>query len=246
MTDSLKDQLLKLGFKSAPREERRPTPHASNNASARTDGSRRDGSQRSGAPRDGAAREGAAREGARRDDNRRRDGGKPAAGANPRAGAPARDTRPPAQRRTGGSKQGDIDLAKAYAIRSQREKDERIAAEKLKQEEAARRREGKAKLTELLKTASLNDPNADIARHFEYGGKIRRIYVTAEQLRALNQGEFAVVQQGGRYHLVTPQDAQAAEALLSGALALLVDPNAPVPEPAYADPKFDVPDDLVW
>ena len=214
MTDSLKDQLLKLGFKTAPREERRPPPkpaHAA--ATARNDG--------------------------RRHDQRNTRG-------EARGGAPQRETRPPQARRDGGRKQGDIDLAKAYAIRSQREKDERIAAEKLKQEEAARRREGKVKLTELLKTASLNDANADIARHFEYGGKIRRIYVTAEQLRRLNLGEFAVVQQGGRYHLLSPADAQAAEALLPGALALLVDPNVPVQEGDYADPKYQVPDDLVW
>ena len=215
MTDSLKDQLLKLGFKTAPREERRPPPK----------------------PAHGAA--------PARNDNRRHEQRKDARG-DYRGSAPPRETRVPAARRGGGRSQGDIDLAKAYAIRSQREKDERIALEKLKQEEAARRREGKGKLTELLKTASLNDPNADIARHFEYGGKIRRIYVTAEQLRRLNLGEFAVVQQGGRYHLVSPQDAEAAEALLPGALALLVDPNVPVLEGDYADPKYRVPDDLVW
>lgn len=209
MTDSLKDQLLKLGFKAAPREERRAPakpPHAP--AQARGDD----------------------RKGGRTDTRH----------------APKRETRAPAAHRNDPRKQGDIDLAKAYAIRSQREKDERIAEEKRKQEEAARRREAKVKLTELLKTASRNVAEADIARHFEYGGKIRRIYVTAEQLRALNAGEFAVVQQGGRYHLVTPQDAQTAEALLPGALALLVDPNAPPPDVDYADPKYQVPDDLVW
>lgn len=217
MTDSLKDQLLKLGFKTAPREERRPPPKPAHATPARND-------------------------------SRRHEQRKDARDAQPgdrRGGAPQREKRTPA-RHEGGRKQGDIDLAKAYAIRSQREKDERIAAEKLKQEEAARRREGKAKLTELLRTASRNVADADIARHFEYGGKIRRIYVTAEQLRLLNLGEFAVVQQGGRYHLLSPQDAQTAEALLPGALALLVDPNAPVAEGDYADPKYQVPDDLVW
>ena len=55
------------------------------------------------------------------------------------------------------SSREDIDLAKAYAIRAQREKDERIAAERLKQEEARLRREAKAKLAELLKDKALND-----------------------------------------------------------------------------------------
>lgn len=231
MTDSLKDQLLKLGFKSAPREERPPQ-------------SRND--QRGG---DRRAHGQGAQDGRRRDGGPRRDGGQPGArrddgNAGRRQGdaGQQRSGRPPSKARP----QGDIDLAKAYAIRSQREKDERIAAEKLKQEEAARRREGKNKLIELLKAASLNVAEADIARHFEYGGKIRRVYVTADQLKALNVGELAVVQQGGRYHITTPAHANEAEALLPGALALLVDPNAPAPEVDYADPKYQVPDDLVW
>lgn len=211
MTDTLKDQLLKLGFKTAPREERRPPPKPQQAAPARHDA--------------------------------RRDQRKPAHDQSAQGTPPQRATRSPSSARRS---QGEIDLAKAYAIRSQREKDERIAAEKLKQEEAARRREGKLKLTELLKTASLNVAEADIARHFEYGGKIRRVYVTAEQLRQVNVGELAVVQQGGRYHVVSPDDARAAEAMLAGALALLVDPNAPAPEVDYADPKYQVPDDLVW
>ena len=86
-----------------------------------------------------------------------------------------------------------MDLAKAYAIRAQKEKDERIEAERLKQEEARLRREAKAKVDELLKGKSLNDAAADIARHFPYGGKIKRIHVNAEQLKALNAGELGVV-----------------------------------------------------
>ena len=97
----------------------------------------------------------------------------------------------------------ELDLAKAYAIRAQKEKDERIEAERLKQEEARLRREAKAKVDELLKGKSLNDAEADIARHFPYGGKIKRVYVNAEQLKALNAGELGVLQQNGRYLLVT-------------------------------------------
>lgn len=236
MTDSLKDQLLKLGFNSAPREERparndtHKGPRGNDRRPQGQDTRRRDGASPDARRRDGHPSSDARRPGG--NESHRRDG----------TGQPHRSARPPAKPRA----HGDIDLAKAYAIRSQREKDERIAAEKLKQEEAARRREGKAKLIELLKTASLNVADADIARHFEYGGKIRRVYVTAEQLKVLNVGELAVVQQGGRYHLVTPAHAHEAEALLPGALALLVDPNAPSPEVDYADPKYQVPDDLVW
>ena len=140
----------------------------------------------------------------------------------------------------------DIDLAKAYAIRAQREKDERIEAERLKQEEARKRREAKARLAEFLVGKSLNAAEADHVRHFEYGGKIKRIHVTAEQLKALNTGTLGVVQQDGRYLLVDAETVAQAEAIFAPAVALKVDPNAPATDDPYSDPQYQVPDDLVW
>ena len=141
---------------------------------------------------------------------------------------------------------GEMDLAKAYAIRAQKEKDERIEAERLKQEEARVRREAKTKVDGLLKDKSLNDPAADIARHFPYGGKIKRIHVNAEQLKALNAGELGVVQQNGRYLLVTAALLAEAEAIFPACVALKVDPDAPAGDDPYSDPQYQVPDDLVW
>jgi uncharacterized protein YaiL (DUF2058 family) len=140
----------------------------------------------------------------------------------------------------------EMDLAKAYAIRAQKEKDERIEAERLKQEEARVRREAKARVEELLKGKSLNDPNAEIARHFPYGGKIKRIHVNAEQLKALNAGGLGVVQQNGRYLLVTAEVLAEAQRIFPACVALKVDPDAPAEDDPYADPQFQVPDDLVW
>jgi uncharacterized protein len=140
----------------------------------------------------------------------------------------------------------EIDLGKAYAIRAQREKDERIEAERLRQEEARLRREAKARLAELVKGQALNDATADIARHFPYGGKIKRIHVTAAQLVQLNAGELGVLQLDGRYTLVTAALLAQAEQVFAPAVALKVDPNAPAEDDPYADPQYQVPDDLVW
>jgi uncharacterized protein YaiL (DUF2058 family) len=159
-------------------------------------------------------------------------GGKPHSGA--KGGA-----RPPRS-------QEEIDLAKAYALRAQREKDERIEAERQKQEQARIRREAKAAVVKLIEGKALNDANAEIARHFEYGGKIKRIYVTPEQLRALNAGELGVLQQQGRYLLVTAALLAEAEAIFPDCVALKVDPNAAAGDDPYADPQYQVPDDLVW
>jgi len=142
--------------------------------------------------------------------------------------------------------QEEIDLAKAYAIRAQREKQERIEAERQKQEAARQRREALAKLGAFVDGKALNIKDADIARHFEYGGKIKRIYVTAEQLKALNAGELGVIQLTGRYLLVSAEVLDEAGRIFAPAIALKVDPDAAPADDPYADPKYQVPDDLVW
>lgn len=142
--------------------------------------------------------------------------------------------------------QEEMDLAKAYALRAQKEKDERIAAEQAKQEAARLKREAKAKLAELIKDKVLNVADAEHVRHFEYGGKIRRVHVTPEQLKALNAGELGVVQIDGRYSLVDAAIARAAQEILASHVALLVDPNAPAADDPYSDPLYQVPDDLIW
>lgn len=199
MTDSLRDQLLGLGFKPAPRK-----------------------------PADKPAHDG--RKPGRQDPRK----AKRPAGAKTR---PAREA---------GRSREDIDLAKAYAIRAQKEKNERIEAERLKQEAARERREARARLAKVLEGKPLNAPDADIARHFDYGGKIKRVYVTADQLRALNAGELGVVQQDGRYLLVAAAVLAEAEATFAQAIALKVDPAAPQGDDPDADPAEQVPDDLVW
>lgn len=213
MSDSLRDQLLGLGFKGVPKPAARVDPRAPKRAPSR---------DRHPSPRSGK-------------------GGKaPAPHRQPTQARPV--TRPAQAPRT----QEDIDLARAYAIRAQRDKTERIEAERTRQEEARARREAKARLTELLTNRSLNDPAADIARHFPYGDKIKRVHVTAEQLTALNAGLLGVVQLDGRYLLVNSATLAQAEAIFPPAIALKVDPDLPAGDDRYADPRYQVPDDLVW
>jgi uncharacterized protein YaiL (DUF2058 family) len=196
MSNSLKDQLLGLGFKQAaepPKKPKAPPP--------------------------------------------------PQHAARPPQGKPAH-VRPPAK--PAPAKKAEFDQGKAYAQRAPREKDERIAAEAAKQEEARLRREARAKLAELLKDKALNDAHAEQVRHFEYGGKIKRVHVTPEQLVALNKGELGVVQSEGRYVLVTAETLAQAKLVFAAAVALEVDPNAPAPADDYADSKYQIPDDLSW
>ena len=203
MSNSLKDQLLGLGFSAPKPEPRKPQP-----------------SKKTG------------------------QGGKHAhAQANRKPGGKPAPHKPQLQK---GMRREDIDLAKAYAIRAQKEKEERIEAERLKQEEARLRREAKAKLEVFLQGKALNAADAEHVRHFEYGGKIKRVHVTADQLKALNAGALGVVQMNGRYVLVDAATLAEAEAIFAPAVALKVDPDAPAADDPYADPKYQVPDDLMW
>lgn len=134
--------------------------------------------------------------------------------------------------------QGEIDLAKAYALRQREENAERQRIEREAAERSRLKKEHKQKLGTLFAGKALNVADADVARHFPHGGKIRRVYVTADQLPRLNGGELAVAQHNGRYLLVEREVALAAQAIDPDALVLLCDPDTPAED--------DVPADLVW
>jgi len=132
----------------------------------------------------------------------------------------------------------EMDLAKAYALRDKTEREQRAAEQRAAEQRAREKKERRQKLGELLGGKALNDTAADIPRHFPHANKIRRIYVTAEQLPRLNGGELAVAQFAGRYLLVTKEVGLAAQAIDPDALVLLSD--------AQATDEDDVPADLVW
>ncbi|WP_448098094.1 DUF2058 family protein [Luteibacter yeojuensis] len=224
MAESLRDQLLKSGLVKEIREEKRkaaPPARQGANASA------------SGQPYAG---------------DRPKQGGKPHGGGNARnkggpnpAGRPTRHAgKPGASAQRPPRKDGEIDLAKAYAIRAQNDAAERRKVEAEAAEQARLRKEKKRKVEELLKGKALNLPEADQVRHFPYGEKIRRVYVDATQLTALNAGELGVVQQGGRYLVVDKAVIEELRGVAPEFIALMVDPNA-------VDESDDgVPDDLMW
>lgn len=163
-------------------------------------------------------------------------GAKPAnAGGKSHSSQNKNTSRPPSK------DQSDIDLAKAYAIRAQTEASERKRIEQAAAEQARLKRERKLKIQQLLEGKTLNKPDADQPRNFEYGGKIRRVHVDDAQLMALNAGELGVVQQAGRYFLVTRDIAEQVRAIDPQQLALLVEPGS-----TGGIAEDGVPDDLMW
>jgi uncharacterized protein YaiL (DUF2058 family) len=160
----------------------------------------------------------------------------------PRASSSGKGRRPQADGRAKQRRQGsdEIDLARAYAMRAQTEATERKRAEQEAAERARIKRERREQVQKLLAGKALNKADAEQARHFEYGGKIRRIYVDAAQLAALNAGELGVVQQAGRYLLVTRALVDEIAGIDPEAVALRVEPGSTGVD------DDGVPDDLVW
>jgi uncharacterized protein YaiL (DUF2058 family) len=173
-------------------------------------------------------------------------GGKPGkaeGSAAPKPGRPA----PDAQRKAPTSE--DMSLAHAFQLRAEAEKREREEAKRRAEEEARRKREQREKLAQLVAGKALNDPAAEHARNFTYGKKIRKVNVTPEQLRALNAGETGVVQVDGRFLILPAELVREALALASHHVALFVPEGIGASAESAEesdDPRFQVPDDLVW
>lgn len=149
----------------------------------------------------------------------------------------ASDARRP-QKQQPRRERSEIDLAKAYAIRNTAERAEREEAQREAERRAREKRERKQKLLTLLDGKAQNTKDADIPRHFPHANKIRRIYVTAEQLPRLNGGALAVVQLAGRYLLVDASIAREARDIDGDSLVLLCE--------AHEGGEDDVPSDLIW
>ena len=162
----------------------------------------------------------------------------------PQKSRPSRSAKSPHARTDGpgkavSSSDEEIALARAYALRQQEEKRQAETAKRKKQEEDRRRRQLNTALKAIVKEHRLNDPNAEVARNFMYKGRIRKINLTPEQLKSVNQGELGVIYLLGGYHLLPAEQVEAVRQLseehvpdLSGS--------------ADDDEEFPVPDDLIW
>lgn len=168
------------------------------------------------------------------------------AGKPPHKPQAAQPQRPAVER---SPKEGEPSLAHAYQLRAETEKREREEAQRRAQEEAQRKREQRQKLVALVAGKALNDAEAEHVRNFAYGKKIRKVNVTPEQLRALNAGELGVVQVEGRMLIVAAGTVREVLSMAPQHVALFVPEGIGASASGadeYGDPRFQVPDDLVW
>ena len=143
----------------------------------------------------------------------------------------------------GRGKQADGDelsLDRAYALRKQEEKKQADTARKKKRAEDLQRRQLNNEIRAIVSKHRLNDSKAEVPRHFMYRGRIRKINVTPDQLKALNAGEFGIAYLSGGYHLLAPEHVEMVRKLSA----------EHVPDLASGDTEeeneFPIPDDLAW
>lgn len=135
---------------------------------------------------------------------------------------------------------GEVSLDRAYALRKQEEKKQVDTARKLKQEEDRQRRQLNNEIRAIVSKHRLNDAKAEVPRHFMYRGRIRKINVTQDQLKALNAGEFGIAYLSGGYHLLAPEHVEAVRKLSAEHIPDLASGET------EEENEFPIPDDLTW
>jgi uncharacterized protein YaiL (DUF2058 family) len=143
-------------------------------------------------------------------------------------------------RNSGSSSLEELSLEKAYALKRREEQQQTDKARRKKQAEDRQRRQLNNQIREIVKANRLNRNDAEVARNFLFKGRIRKINVSPDQLKALNAGELGIVYLSGGYHLLAPEHADKVRELSA---EHLVDLGT---DEIEEDGEFPVPDDLSW
>jgi len=144
-----------------------------------------------------------------------------------------------------------IARARAVELNIEKARRDRALQEAIKEKAAA-----KAQRAELKQLIQQNDQRArtssedDVPYNFVHGKKVKRIYISRAQQAQLSSGSLVVVNDDGRYHLVSKAVADRVRARDPKRI-IAAHGAAPeqAPEPGsdaefYA--RFEVPDDLDW
>lgn len=134
---------------------------------------------------------------------------------------------------------GQMSLEKAYALKARAEKQQAARARRSKLEEDRRRRLLNQEIREIVEAHGLDRAGSEVSRHFMFRGRIRKINLKPDQLRALNAGELGIVYLSGGYHLLFSEGVEAVRALSADHVVDFGDES-------QDDGDHPVPDDLVW
>lgn len=153
---------------------------------------------------------------------------------------PRRKNKPAPNKQSAGKSSGsEMPLGKAYAMREKEEQKSADKARRRKQAEDRKRREINKKIREIVKDKRLNADNAEVPRNFMYRERIRKVYVTAEQNKALSSGELGLAYLSGGYHVLDSEALEQVRAIAADHIVYFEDASED-------EEEFPVPDDLQW
>lgn len=152
---------------------------------------------------------------------------------------PKKASHKPRKRPVGEKESASLSLRKAYALKEREEQRQADQARSKKQAEDRKRREINNEIRKVVNQHRVNRQEAEIGRNFMFKGRIRKVYVTAEQLKALNSGDLGIVYLSGGYHLLPAEQVESVRKLSAQHV-----PDLSVGSDEDGD--HPVPDDLVW
>jgi uncharacterized protein YaiL (DUF2058 family) len=140
----------------------------------------------------------------------------------------------------GGDKQpAEFSLEKAYTLKRRDEQKQADNARKKKLAVDRQRRLLNNEIRNIVQAHRLNRKDAEIGRNFIFKGRIRKIHVSPEQLKALNAGELGIAYLSGAYHLLANEQVEAVRLLSAEHVADLSTENED-------DGEHPVPDEVKW
>ena len=134
----------------------------------------------------------------------------------------------------------ELSLEQAYALKRRDEQSRSDKARKKKQAEDRQRRLLNNAIRDIVKANRLNRDDAEAARNFMFRGRIRKVNVTPEQLKALNSGEMGIAYLSGGYHLLAKEHTDAVRKLSAEHVPDLEAGSS------LDDGEHPVPEDLSW
>ena len=137
------------------------------------------------------------------------------------------------------NKPGEFSLEKAYALKRQDEQKQADHARKQKLAQDRQRRLLNNEIRKIVQANRLNRNDAEIPRNFMFRGRIRKLHVTADQLKALNAAELGIAYLSGGYHLLAEEHVNAVRQLSAEHVVDLSTETV-------NDGDHPVPDDISW
>jgi uncharacterized protein YaiL (DUF2058 family) len=161
---------------------------------------------------------------------------------NPRKARNVQKKTGPARKSAGDGQRNNAELSleQAYALKRRDEQSRVDEARKKKQEEDRQRRLLNNAIRDIVKANRLNRDDAEVARNFMFRGRIRKVNVTPEQLKALNSGEMGIAYLSGGYHLLAKKHTDAVRTLSAEHVPDLEAGSS------LDDGEHPVPEDLSW